>query len=296
MSESKKERQRKGKYRRAKIRHLLFTIGPNRLSGGRMIRRHLSQDVTVREVEIASPLWPAAFDGLRIGHVTDFHLGDLLPVEQAIEIVDLLKAQSPDLIACTGDVVDLHNDMAPPLLEALANANAPMGAYLVLGNHDELHDADRLAQMARDAGIVVLRDEAVEIHRGDGRLTVAGVDWGRTAKICAQKVEMTCGQSTDLLLSHNPKGFKQAATLGIPLTLSGHTHGGQVALREKPNTNLALGHRHSAGIFGYGHSHLYVSVGVGAWFPLRVNCPAEIAMITMRNAVDHLDPHYGDKT
>ena len=140
-SQSKHERQRRGKYRRARIRHFLFTIGPNRLSGGRMIRRHLAQDVVIREMEIGSPLWPAAFDGLRIGHVTDFHLGDLLPVERAIEIVDMLKGQSPDLIACTGDVVDLHNDMASPLLEALAHANAPMGTFLVLGNHDELHNA-----------------------------------------------------------------------------------------------------------------------------------------------------------
>ncbi len=51
-----------------------------------MIRRHLDQEVAVREIDIASPLWPAAFDGLRIGHVTDFHLGDLLPVEKAVEI------------------------------------------------------------------------------------------------------------------------------------------------------------------------------------------------------------------
>ena len=69
----------------------------------------------------------------------------------------------------------------------------------------------------------------------------------------------------------------------MALTLSGHTHGGQVALPRRPNTNLAISHRHSAGLFEIGDSRLFVTRGVGSWFPLRVNCPPEVAMLTMRH-------------
>jgi hypothetical protein len=272
------------KYRRARIRHFLFTVGPNRVSGGRIIRRHLAQEVIVREAELATPLWPAEFDGLRIGHVSDFHLGDLLPLGRAVEVVQLLGEQQPDLVACTGDVVDLENVEARPLLAALGTLASPLGSYLVLGNHDELHDADALSAMAAESGITVLRNEAVRINRNGRVLVVAGVEWARSAVRCAHLVDAAGAEDADLLLSHNPKAFLRAADLGVPVTLAGHTHGGQIALRKRPNANLALTHRRSVGLFQSNGSLLYVTSGIGAWFPLRVNCPAEVAVLTLRHA------------
>jgi predicted MPP superfamily phosphohydrolase len=273
----------RGRYRRAKIRNFLFTVGPNRITGGRINRRHLAQDVIVREVEITSPRWPKGFDGLRIGHVSDFHLGELLPLKRALEVVAQLADQRPDLIACTGDVVDLHHDEAGPLLRAMVDIGAPMGVALVLGNHDELHCAETITQLAVDAGAQVLRNEAVQIkHNGDS-LTVGGIHWAKSAVKCAQYVDETCGDFVDLLLAHNPKAFLRAADLEIPLTLAGHTHGGQIALKPRPANGIALSRRHRAGLYENGPSRLYVTSGVGAWFPLRINCPAEIALLTMRH-------------
>ncbi len=278
------DHKRKGKYRRARIRNFLFTIGPNRLSGGRISRRHLAQEIAIREVEVASPRWPKAFDGLRIGHVSDFHLGELLPVDRAIEIVQQLKRQEPDLVACTGDVVDLHHDEVKPLFDAMAALDAPMGTALVLGNHDELHCPDTIERLGTEAGLQVLRNAAVEIAHNGNHLVVGGIDWARTADECAKFVDLTTGDDgAHLLLSHNPKAFARASECGVPLTLSGHTHGGQIAMKRFPNTNLAMSHRHSAGLFSKGDSRLYVTTGIGAWFPLRVNCPAEIVMLTMRH-------------
>lgn len=282
--ESNGDAKRKGKYRRARIRNFLFTVGPDRLTGGRFLRRHLAQDVAVRQVEVVTPLWPKGLDGLRVGHVSDFHLGQLLPLDRAIEIVGLLKEQEPDFVACTGDVVDLHHDEAKPLLDALAAVDAPMGSALVLGNHDELHCPDTIHRMGLDAGLHVLRNEAIEIAHNGSHIVVSGIEWARTADQCSRFVDITTGEGdSHILLSHNPKAFNRASTLNVPLTLSGHTHGGQIALKNFPNTNLAMTHRHSAGLFAKGDSRLYVTTGIGAWFPLRVNCPPEIVMITMRN-------------
>jgi len=275
--------KRNGKYHRARIRHFLFTIGPNKISLGRVRRRHLAQEIVVREIEASSPRWPEAFDGLRIGHVSDFHLGDLLPLERALNVVRQLRDQQPDLIACTGDVVDLHHDEAGPLLQALGEARAPMGSLMVLGNHDELHCPETITRLASDAGVVVLRNEAIEVNRNGRRLCIAGIHWAKSAVECARHIDQTCGDGAHLLLAHNPRAFLRACDLEIPLTLAGHTHGGQIAMKNRPNTNLALSHRHRVGLFSEGNSRLYVTSGVGAWFPLRINCPAEIAMITMRH-------------
>lgn len=271
------------KYRRARIRQFLFTVGPDRLSGGRASRRHLAQGFIVREIEIASPLWPARFDGLRIGHVSDFHVGELHPIEQSLEVIACLRDHEPDLIACTGDVVDLDTAQAAPIVQALGAIKAPLGNFLVLGNHDELHEPQSLIGMAIESGLTVLSNEAVQINQDDGQLVVAGIDWARSAVKCANLVDRACGERAHLLLTHNPKAFLRAIELGVAVTLAGHTHGGQLAMKNRPNANLALSHRRSAGLFQSNGSAMYVTTGIGAWFPLRINCPAEIAMITVRH-------------
>ncbi len=237
----------------------------------------------VTEKEMSTHRWPAEFDGVRIGHVSDFHLGELLPIDKALEVVACLGEQSPDLIACTGDIVDLDSPDSETLLKALGDLDPPLGNFLVLGNHDELHDPAGLVRKARDARITVLCNEAVRINRHSSHLVVGGINWSRSSTACARNVDQACGDGAHLLLAHNPKAFLRAADLGIPITLAGHTHGGQIALKKRPNTNLAITHRRSAGLFRTDGSLLYVTSGIGAWFPLRVNCPAEIAMLTIRH-------------
>ncbi|HVP72182.1 MAG TPA: metallophosphoesterase, partial [Phycisphaerales bacterium] len=273
-----------GKFKRARIRHFLFTVGPDRLMRGRIRRRHMSQDIVPREIEISSPRWPSAFDGMRIAHVSDFHLGDLLPLDRALAIIEQIGMLEPDMIACTGDVVDLHHFEAGPLLKAMADVAPPMGTALVLGNHDELHCGETVARLGEEAGVSVLRNDCLTINHNGQVLNIAGVHWAKTIRACAKNVDVTCPPpaACDLLLSHNPKSFHRAAERNIPLTLAGHTHGGQIAMKNRPHIGLAAGNRLRAGLYTEGDSRLFVTTGVGAWFPLRVNVPAEIAMITMR--------------
>ncbi|HWB20737.1 MAG TPA: metallophosphoesterase [Phycisphaerales bacterium] len=271
------------KFQRARLRHFFLTYGPNLISGGRLSRRHISQPIITRELTIASPAWPKSLDNFRIAHVSDFHVGELMPVPHALAVIRRLHDLAPDFVACTGDVVDLHNDVASEIFRALAEIRAPLGSALVLGNHDELHCADTISRAATDAGILLLRNATARLAHNGHNLIVSGIDFAKRADKCAELVTTSASEQTHILLAHNPRAFPQAAHLGIPLTLSGHTHGGQIALKNRPNTNLAVGYRHRAGLFSQGNSRLYVTVGVGAWFPLRVNCPGEIAMLTMRH-------------
>ena len=131
--------------------------------------------------------------------------------------------------------------------------------------------------------MTVLRDETIRLVHNGAPLNIAGIDWANKPAAFRRAMERACDDDTHLLLSHNPKAFRFASRMGIPLTLSGHTHGGQVALKSRPGVNLSISHRYSAGLYERDSSKLFVTTGVGAWFPLRVNCPAEIAMLTMRS-------------
>lgn len=269
-------------YLRAKVRHMLLTRTADRLSLGKLGRRHARQCIEVRTIEVKAAGWPHAYDGIRIAHVTDFHVGHLMSAQRAAEAVERLGALKPDLLACTGDVVDLDCEGVEPVLAAMGAVHAPLGRYMVLGNHDHLDSAAMLEGLARMRGLAVLKGEVVEASTNGGApLRIGGVDWARTAARLGAGVR-ALPQTPHLLLAHNPKAFRAAAVRGIPLTLAGHTHGGQVALKQRPRANMALTSRLSAGVYhSRGHA-LFVSVGAGAWFPMRVNCPPEVVMIEVR--------------
>ncbi len=273
------------KFHKARIRHFLFTTGLNRASRGWLYRRHRAQSVLSRELTIHVPAWPAAFDGIRIGHISDLHVGDLMTPSRAIEIVGQLAAMEADMICHTGDLVDLHWRGVEPVAKAIADINAPCGNFFVIGNHDELESSEDVERMVREAGSTVLHNDVAEIRRGDDTLRVGGIGWARTPARARQLIDTTIGdECVDLLLAHNPKAFDHAAEKKIPLTLSGHTHGGQIARRNRPNANLAVAYRRSAGLYEHKNSRLFVTVGAGAWFPIRWNVPAEIALLTIRSA------------
>lgn len=275
--------KRSAKYRKARIRHFLLTSGPNRLSRGWLVRKHHADGVLTRHEEIVVPGWPEAFDGIRIGHITDLHFGELMPEDRALSIVDQLHRTEPDMVCNTGDLVDLHFAGVERVAHAIASIDAPLGNFFVRGNHDELDSGDDVSRIVADAGTTVLQDSVARVGRGDVAMHVAGIGWARTPSQCRTRIERTLGEeSADLLLSHNPKAFDHATERGIPLTLAGHTHGGQIARRNRPDANLAVAHRRSAGLYEHGDSRMFVSVGAGSLFPVRWNVPAEIAVLTVR--------------
>jgi len=277
-------RKRGGKFRRAQRRSVLFTRTVDRLLNGKLRERHLRQPIELREIDLPVPNWPRGLEGLRVGHLSDLHLGHLMPMDRAVELVERLGSAKPDVLACTGDVVDLEWQGCEPLLQAMGAMRAPMGRYLVLGNHDHLDDPDALTEAARDRGLVVLTGGVHTRRRAGHEFRVAGIDWHGTPSELSRQVHGIAHERPHLLLAHNPKAFPAAARLGIPVTLAGHTHGGQIALRNRPRANLSLLHRHSSGLYSRGGSRLFVNVGAGSWFPLRRNVPAEIVMLTLRRA------------
>ena len=174
----------------------------------------------------------------------------------------------------------------------LGKLSARHGVYAVLGNHDVYTGTELVAEGLRDiAGIRLLRDEWIRFEVGGRALALVGIEdtgEGWTERHCeSPELEQLASELPadlpSLLLAHRPSYFRQAARLGFSVVLSGHTHGGQIALPLAPNHNASrVIADWTRGVFEEGESILYVNRGLGmAGLPLRINCPREIALIQL---------------
>jgi predicted MPP superfamily phosphohydrolase len=248
--------------------------------------------VRVDRVCLPLPDLPPAFEALRIAHVSDLHIGPLMRPPQLRDLVRQINALEPDLLLIAGDIFDFEPTVVEAGCRELAGLRARLGVYAVLGNHDLLAGADAVADgLGRLTEIRLLRDEWVRLEVDGAALALAGLEdpgegWAKR-DFESPALERLAREIPEdlprLLLAHRPSFFAQAARLGFPLLLAGHTHGGQVALPLAPHHNPSrLMARWTRGHFELGESSLYVNRGLGvAGLPLRLNCPREIALIRL---------------
>jgi predicted MPP superfamily phosphohydrolase len=244
--------------------------------------------VRTRELDIVIPGLPAAFDGYRVAQLSDLHLGGLTPPKWGEAWARLTNAALPDLVAVTGDLVSSGTDFHHDIARVIGRLRATDGVYVSMGNHDYFGDGEPLVTLLRQTGAVVLRNEGRKVTRHGAQLFVAGVDdtWTKRADLIRTLADRD-PEACTLLLAHDPELFPLAARHGVNLVLSGHTHGGQIALPFFPEL-LGLGklaHRFHLGLYRDGDSSLYVHGGLGTTGPpIRVGVAPEIAILTLRAA------------
>lgn len=221
---------------------------------------------------------PDALSGLRIGFLTDLHRSDTVPHDLIARAVAALMAEHPDLIVLGGDyVTDRDRRYVGPVADALAPLTAPHGVFAILGNHDD--DRDMPAALAQRS-IEVLMDARTRLTVRGEALDLIGIRyWTRRMADIARAVRGAAPAA--ILLAHTPARLIEAAALGVPLMLSGHTHGGQVVL---PGLG-AVAARNFPVIAGLGqrdNTTAFVSRGVGTvYLPIRIDCPPEVAILTL---------------
>ena len=252
----------------------------------------------VTRLEIPLARLPHAFDGFTIAQLSDFHYHDQLsvtPIRKAVEIVNGLH---PDLIALTGDFVTVpaldalignprrFAETAEPCAQLLQELRAPLGRFAVLGNHDGSSDPSRVSRALRDHGMPVLTNRAVPLERGRDRIWLAGIDdvlEGRPDVALA--LENIPSAELTILLAHEPDFADEVSLTPVDLQLSGHSHGGQVWIPGIGAPWLpALARRYPRGLYKVRDLILYTNFGIGTIHaPVRINCPPEITMITLRS-------------
>jgi predicted MPP superfamily phosphohydrolase len=246
----------------------------------------------VRRFAVPIPRLPRELDGATIAQVSDMHVGRFTSgrvLEKMVSTVNELRA---DLVLLTGDLI---NDALADLdhgLDLVRKMESRFGLYLIEGNHDLIENSSEFERRVRASGIPFLLDQSTTVTVNGAPIQLLGLSWTRhRAKNHDEEISRSVrallqqrqSDAFPILLAHHPHAFDAAAEAGMPLTLSGHTHGGQLMLNEQLGFGPAM-FRYWSGRYMRGESQLIVSNGVGNWYPLRINAPAEIIHITLRRS------------
>jgi len=242
---------------------------------------------------------PKAFDGFRIAQLSDLHIGPFMSAEEIRKYVATCNQQKPDLVVLTGDFITWDASTQGAVVDALSGLKAPYGIFGSLGNHEYWSEVEEsITRLFAARGIRILRQQAAPILAGDSSLNLLGVDYqsvqgprshgGHFVRRYLENIEhLIRADTANILLSHNPNTFERAPELGIDLSLSGHTHGGQVTL-EYIHPDLSpsrLITPYVKGWFQKGDAQLYVNSGIGTIFvPIRLGAPPELTIYELVRA------------
>ncbi|KYH33317.1 metallophosphoesterase [Neomoorella mulderi] len=248
-----------------------------------------SHRLTVETVEVRLETLPPELDGLRIIQLSDVHYGFgwFRHKDRVISVIERVRSLSPDVVVLTGDLLDMS---APPsLVDALPleGIKAPLGAYAVLGNHDHAVGQAVVVRALAGKGINVLVNESVRLENGGVPFWLVGVDDPFTGEPDLDKALTNVPMDAfKILLAHAPDFAPRAAEAGLPLVLSGHSHGGQVCLPGVGGLAYPpLGRKYSQGLHRVEGTRtwVYTNRGLGTSIvPVRLFCPPEVTVLTLR--------------
>ncbi|MFV9503539.1 MAG: metallophosphoesterase [Oscillochloridaceae bacterium umkhey_bin13] len=260
----------------------LATLGALGTVGASYALLHEPRMPRFEQIRVTVPNLPPELDGLRIGQLSDLHLGMRYTLANTRWAVAQLAQARPDLLVLTGDVVS-YEEAIPTIRDVLAGLpEAPLGRFAVPGNHDYWEGIPEIRHELDLLGFDLLINEHRSLGLGAARLVIAGADdlWEGTLDLEATFAGAPSG-AFRLLLAHCPDVANLAPAYGVHLQLSGHTHGGHLSL---PGLGACCLPRHGwdypAGHVQVGPTQVYVSRGLGG-LPLRFGCPPEVTLLTL---------------
>ena len=239
--------------------------------------------LTVEKVTIRLKRLPKNLEGFRIVHLSDIHHSPFTDLEHISRAVEISNELNPDMFILTGDFVSHEPEYIAPMAEVMGNLQSEFGSYACLGNHDHWTDAKLVTNYLRAKNIKVLINEGFRFSARGASFWLCGVDdymVGNTDLRLALRGSFP--DEMKLLLAHNPKILYRAARASIDLILSGHTHGGQVKLRDDEKRILPR-RKFKSGLYRRKDTQVYITRGIGTVVvPMRFGCPPEISLIELR--------------
>lgn len=246
----------------------------------------------LRRFTLSLPSLPKSLDGLTIAHVSDVHVGEWTHGPVLKKIVNSTNALRADLVVVTGDLINYELSDLSESIDLLKQMHGRYGLYMVEGNHDLLENGAEFEERVKRSGLPLLVDETMIREVRGYPVQFLGLRWmdctgAPDDRITAWQVrELVKQRQPDafpIFLAHHPHAFDAAIENDLPLTLTGHTHGGQFMLDKNIGVGPAI-FRYWSGFYKRGKSQLIVSNGVGNMFPVRINAPAELVHITLKCA------------
>lgn len=256
--------------------------------------------LVIRETTVVSAALPPAFDGYRIAHLSDLHVGTYgSDTTYLSRLVDRVNGLQPDLIVFTGDLVNISSDELDPFLDVLSRLQAPDGVYSVLGNHDYCiyRRLDRPHEAARDCAVLIDRERSMgwdlllnehrTIRRAGDSITLIGVENDGRSPFTSRgdlprAMRGVPEEAFKILLSHDPSHWRREVlpASDIQLTLSGHTHAMQLKVGGLSPSRWS--YPEWGGLYRAGEQQLFVSLGVGGSVPFRFGAWPEVDLLELR--------------
>ncbi len=242
-----------------------------------------AKTIRVNELSLVFPNLPGAFDGFRILHLSDLHI-DSIPGMASL-IIQKVRNLKFDICLLTGDYrrdnTGSFSHILKPLHILSRYIQAPYGTFAVLGNHDTY----LMSGYEKESGMELLINESVEIHKDNQKILITGTDDPFSFYTDSALLSLeTKGYSFKIAMVHTPELASAASENHYDLYLCGHTHGGQICLKEGfPIVSHQFeGKKFNHGIWQLGNLTGYTSRGAGvSGMPVRFNCPAEVTLITL---------------
>ncbi|QGY39155.1 metallophosphoesterase [Pseudodesulfovibrio cashew] len=247
-----------------------------------------TEELTVTRQTIAVHTLPTLFSGFTICHLSDLHSREYGAGNR--ELLRIIDEHKPDLIAMTGDMIDKRRCDESVCLHLCREAARIAPAKFVTGNHEMTNFHQMIQHRLRDTGVDFLDNRNTILQRGGDKVYLAGA--GEYNYYGKQSIKFSMNgipeDACSIVLSHHPEIMEEFSNRKANLILSGHTHGGQIRL---PFAGAVIAPdqwvfpRYTDGLYRKGGTAMYVSRGLGnSIIPLRLNCPPEIAFLTLEPA------------
>jgi uncharacterized protein len=243
--------------------------------------------IKLKSITIYNTDIPDSFNGKKIIFITDIHHGPFLSIERVVKLVKQINELQPDIILMGGDYVHRDPKYIKPVFDELRKLESKYGIYAVLGNHDHWENAELTRKMMVRNGINICDNRSYWAKIGNDSIKIGGVgDLWEDVQLVDKTISDLKKSDFCILLSHNPDYLENLHTDLIDLTLSGHTHGGQMTLFGlwAPILPSKYGQKYRNGLKNFGEMKSYISSGIGTITPpLRFFCRPEIVLINLKN-------------
>lgn len=243
-----------------------------------------ANSLSIEKIEIRLKRLPKKLEGFRLIHLSDIHHSPFTSLDHIFRAIRVANSLKPDMFVLTGDYVSHENEYIEPVAAALGNLESEFGTFACLGNHDHWTDAELVTESFRAANIRVLINEGFRFEARGASFWLAGVDDYMVGKTdLPSALRGAFPDEMKLLLAHNPVIVRQAARYDVDLVFSGHTHGGQVKLRDEEKQVFAK-RRLKNGLHRRKNTQIYITRGIGTVIlPVRYQCPPEISVIELQS-------------
>lgn len=242
----------------------------------------------IKKISIPIANLPSEFDGLKILQMSDIHVGQTIKGKFIESLVNIGNDLNPDIVVFTGDIIDGTHSQLEDELHAFKNFKAPLGKFMVLGNHEYYWGVHDWIDYWKGLDFNLLLNEHHVIEKNGAQIVIAGVHDYSAHRVTRGKIKSSPKESLigapsgaiKILLAHQPRSIYEAYKSGFDLQLSGHTHSGQYF---PYNILIYLFQPFVKGLNRYKTTWIYVNRGTGYWGPpTRFGAPPEITLIELK--------------